>query len=235
MKKVLTFIGAIALSSTMLFATEPVKNNESIDTLVVIVKHEKCNSFLEKTGRPFKKGYKVIEKSVVDGYKAVENGFIDGYKAVENFFVEPFTDTVSSSINYRKGYRGDVEIFCTLPDTWGITSSHGYSFGNGLYVGGGAGFSAEFTPDYKSNPTYLVPVFADLKYSFLNNLASPFVNLRTGVYADITNPGIRYFINPSVGMDIGRFALKVGYELQAGAWQAVINKHCVKFGVAVTF
>ena len=71
---------------------------------------------------------------------------------------------------YNKSYRADVELTWQNPRTWGIASSHGYSFGNGLYVGGGAGFSAEFT-DYKTKPAFLLPLFADVKYSFLNKLA----------------------------------------------------------------
>ena len=50
-------------------------------------------------------------------------------------------DTVSTSRMYRKHYRADIELSWTNPNIWGITSSHGYSFGNGLYVGGGVGFT----------------------------------------------------------------------------------------------
>lgn len=230
MKRFLTVLSAIALSGAALSAQEADTTTVTgqKDTVVVIVKHEypEKGGFFERTGKPFVKGYKAVEKAVVDGYQAVEDAF-----------VEPFTDTVSTSINYKRGYRADVELSCAIPDTWGITTSHGFSFGNGLYVGGGAGFSAEFLPDYDAKPTYLVPVFADLKYSFLNKLASPFVNFRTGGYADVTNTGIRYFLNPSVGVDIKRFAIKVGYEYQVGVWKNSLgtNKHNVKCGVAFTF
>jgi hypothetical protein len=144
---------------------------------------------------------------------------------------------VGTNVNYREGYRADVELSCIIPHTWAITSSHGYSFGNGLYLGGGAGFSAEYLPNYKTMPSYIVPLFADLKYSFINRMASPFVNLRTGASYDITNVGIRYFVAPSIGVDIARFAIKVGYEYQVGVWNNSlgVNRHNVVCGVAFTF
>ena len=47
------------------------------------------------------------------------------------------------NVGYNRGYRADIELSWANKSVWGITSSHGFSFGNGLYVGGGAGFSAE--------------------------------------------------------------------------------------------
>lgn len=121
---------------------------------------------------------------------------------------------------YNKSYRADVELIWQNPHTWGIASSHGYSFGNGLYVGGGAGFSAEFT-DYKRDPAFLLPLFADVKYSILNKLVAPYVSVKAGGYADVTSTqvhGIRTFANPAIGIDIHRFSLEVGYEYQLGCW-----------------
>ena len=148
---------------------------------------------------------------------------------------KPFSDTISTSRMYARKYRADIELSWSNPNTWGITSSHGYSFGNGLYVGGGAGFAAEWNG--KDEPLYLVPVFADVKYSFINRLASPFVSLKGGAYADITNSGLRTFANPAVGVDIGRFSIKVGYEYQLGCWGNGdgVHTHQVKCGVGFTF
>ena len=96
------------------------------------------------------------------------------------------------NVGYNRGYRADVELSWANKSVWGITSSHGFSFGNGLYVGGGAGFGAEltkqaYTPESNWNASYFVPVFADIKYSFSKTLASPFVSLKGGAIADITN------------------------------------------------
>ena len=41
-------------------------------------------------------------------------------------------------VGYNRGYRADIELSWANKSVWGITSSHGFSFGNGLYVGGGA-------------------------------------------------------------------------------------------------
>ena len=162
------------------------------------------------------------------------------------------------NVGYKRGYRADIELSWADKSVWGITSSHGFSFGNGIYVGGGAGFGAEltknpvatasvaedvidpeysYTPESNWNESYLVPVFADIKYSFLNTLATPFVSLKGGAVADITNKGIRTFANPAVGLDIARFSLKVGYEYQLGFWGHLDGKHMhnIKLGVAYTF
>ena len=146
------------------------------------------------------------------------------------------------NVGYNRGYRADIELSWANKSVWGIASSHGFSFGNGLYVGGGAGFGAELTkqadtPESKRNASYFVPVFADIKYSFMKTLASPFFSLRGGAIADITNLGVRTFASPAVGVDIARFSLKVGYEYQLGFWGHLDGKHMhnVKLGVAYTF
>lgn len=136
---------------------------------------------------------------------------------------------------YNRGYRADIELTWANKSIWGITSSHGFSFGNGLYVGGGAGFGAELTQN--QNASYFAPAFADIKYSFTKTLASPFVSMKGGVIADITNKGVRTFANPAVGLDIARFSLEVGYEYQLGCWGYLDGEHIhnVKLGVAYTF
>ena len=142
------------------------------------------------------------------------------------------------NVGYDRGYRADIELSWANKSVWGIASSHGFSFGNGLYVGGGAGFGAELTketdtPESNCTASYFVPVFADIKYSFMKTLATPFVSLKGGAIADITNNGIRTFANPAVGLDIARFSLKVGYEYQLGFWGHLDGKHMhnLKLGV----
>ena len=146
------------------------------------------------------------------------------------------------NVGYNRGYRADIELSWVNKSIWGISSSHGFSFGNGLYVGGGAGFGAElteysYTPESNWNASYFVPVFADIKYSFTKTLVTPFVSMKGGMIADITNKGARTFANPAIGLDIARFSLKVGYEYQLGCWGHLDGKHMhnVKLGVAYTF
>ena len=226
MKRILTNICAIALSGAALSAqnnadTIRVNRNES-DTLVNIVKEK----------------------------QSAKNELRHAEKDQRQAFMV--------NVGYDRGYRADIELSWANKSVWGITSSHGFSFGNGLYVGGGAGFGAEllkntaavasvadevidpeysYTPESYWNASYFVPVFADIKYSFPKTIVAPFVSLKGGAIADITNKGIRTFANPAVGLDIARFSLKVGYEYQLGFWGHLDGKHMhnMKLGVAYTF
>ena len=114
--------------------------------------------------------------------------------------------------SYRKDYRADVEFAWMNPGQYVLSTSHGYSFGNGLYVGGGLGLG--FDTSYADKTSVIVPLFAEVKYSFLDQFDSPFVSFRAGEYADFTNFGLGFFFNPAVGIDLGRFNIKLGYELQ---------------------
>ena len=210
----MTIICAIAFSGAALSAqnnadTIKVSRNES-DTLVIIVKEK------PSIDREAKKEQRLAKKSQKPAYMI--------------------------NVGYERGYRADIELSYAGKSVWGIASSHGFSFGNGLYVGGGAGFGAELTKQADTsgsswNASYFVPVFADVKYSFMKTLASPFVSLRGGAIADITNLGVRTFASPAVGLDIARFSLKVGYEYQLGFWGYLDGKHMhnVRLGVAYTF
>ena len=229
MKRILTIICAIAFSGAALSAqnnadTIKVSRSES-DTLVIVVKEK------QSIDRQAKKEQRLAEKAKKPAYMV--------------------------NVGYNRGYRADIELSWANKSVWGITSSHGFSFGNGLYVGGGAGFGAEmsqkalrnrtadevvdpeysYTPESNWNASYFVPVFADIKYSFKHTLVTPFVSLKGGAIADITNKGIRTFANPAVGLDIARFSLKVGYEYQLGFWGHLDSKHMhnVKLGLAYTF
>jgi hypothetical protein len=162
-------------------------------------------------------------------------------------------DVYMTNVGFRTGYRADIELAWDSSKCWSINSSHGYSFGNGLYVGGGAGFGAVLTPmeaNTKSidsegrqepestwNATYFTPVFADVKYSFLRSFATPFINLRGGATADISNSGVALFITPSIGIDIARFCIKIGYERQLGVWGSLDNTKTnnVKLSIGYTF
>ena len=228
MKRILTIICAIAFSGAALLAQNNADtirvNRNGSDTLVIIVKEKQL------IDRQAKKEQRLAEKDQRPAYMV--------------------------NVGYNRGYRADIELSWANKSIWGITSSHGFSFGNGLYVGAGAGFEAEltkntatrtagnlidpeysYTPESNWNASYFVPVFADIKYSFTKSLASPFVSLKGGAIADITNLGVRTFASPAVGLDIARFSLKVGYEYQLGFWGHLDGEHMhnIKLGVAYTF
>ncbi len=226
MKRFLTVFCAIFFSGAVLSAqstadTVKVGRNDS-DTLVIIIK----------------------EKPALDRQAAKEK------RLAEKAQRPPYM----VNVGYKRGYRADIGLSWTQKSVWGLTSSHGFSFGNGLYVGGGAGFSAEmtkkpsfaakdidpefsYTPESDWNASYFVPVFADIKYSFMNTLATPFVSMKGGTVADITNIGARLYCNPSIGLDIARFSLKVGYEYQYGCWGHLngTHSHKVKLGITYAF
>ena len=210
MKRILTIICAIAFSGAALSAqynADTIKVNRNGADTLVIIVKEKQSA---------KKELRHAEKDQRPAYLV--------------------------NVGYDRGYRADIELSWANKSVWGISSSHGFSFVNGLYVGGGAGFGAELTKNTDTsesywNASYFVPVFADIKYSFSKRLAAPFVSLKGGAIADITNKDIRTFANPAVGLDIARFSLKVGYEYQLGFWGHLDGKHMhnVKLGVAYTF
>ncbi len=141
------------------------------------------------------------------------------------------------TIMYKEGYRGDITLSWSTFKQFGISSSHGHSFGNGLYVGGGAGFGAEFTDGFDQSPDYVTPLFAELKYSFLNQCATPFVGVRLGEIIDISNEGLRLMFNPYVGVDFSRISIRVGYDFHGGmigADEGEIN-HYITVGAGISF
>ena len=87
-----------------------------------------------------------------------------------------------------------------------------------LYVGGGIGLY--ITPvemgGYKTR--YQVPIFAEIKYSFLDRLVSPFVDLKAGGFYDYTLGGTGYVIRPSIGVDIWRFSISAGWDHNRFRW-----------------
>lgn len=49
-----------------------------------------------------------------------------------------------------------------------ISTTRGYNFGNGLFLGGGTGISFNKWEMNGVNNRILIPVYADIKYSFLS-------------------------------------------------------------------
>ena len=138
------------------------------------------------------------------------------------FNVTPISAQTHKSPMYEKGYRADVQIGPVIDSDYTLytlSTSHGYSFGNGLYIGGGIGLHIT-TVDMDGHKTrYQVPVFAEIKYSFLNRLVSPFVDLKAGGFYDYTLGGAGYMIRPSIGVDIWRFSVSAGWDHNRFKWQ----------------
>lgn len=125
----------------------------------------------------------------------------------------------NKNLYFNRGYRANIELDWSHGGNgfgivhYGLTTSHGYSFGNGLYLGGGLGVMEEQHSSPVSASYFSLPVFADLKYSFINGTVSPFVALRGGMIIGTTHKGFGGYLRPSIGVDIWRFSLTLSYEL----------------------
>ena len=125
-------------------------------------------------------------------------------------------------VDYERGYRADIAVSTSISEQYTLSTSHGFSFGNGLYVGGGVGFTAETFLNFEDAPHYLVPLFADVKYTFLNKRVSPFVSARVGGVFNTEYKMRRMLISPMVGINVRHFTVGLGYELQH-AFRGVIE------------
>lgn len=135
-----------------------------------------------------------------------------------------------ANIHFRKGYTADVQLSVVDVNAYHITSSHGYGFGGGLYVGGGAGFGAEWEGSgVEGTPHYVPSLFVEGRWSMLNSKVSPFVAVRGTQYIDLSDGAARYGFTPSVGLDMGRFSLGVGYGIRTQ------RDNIVQISVGLTF
>lgn len=86
-------------------------------------------------------------------------------------------------VRVPSGYQGFLEygnnwtVFDKeMPNTLGLSTTHGFYFNGHMYAGIGIGFDA--CSDY-----LLVPIYANFRYVFLNNtVVSPVMSLRLGSY-----------------------------------------------------
>lgn len=115
---------------------------------------------------------------------------------------------------YNRGYKANIQasvLFANNSELSSISSSHGYSFGNGLYLSGGTGIV--YSPLHKLNVKnqIIIPFFGEIKYSFLKNaIVSPFVDLVAGGAYNYSSYGTGYLLKPSIGLDVWRFSASVG-------------------------
>lgn len=125
--------------------------------------------------------------------------------------------------HFKKGYTADVQLSATDLNMFHITSSHGWSFGNGLYLGGGAGFGAEWDGKVLGGgaPHYVPSLFVDARWSMLNTRVSPFVDVKATQYIDLAEGATNYGVTPTVGLDCGRFSLGIGYAIRGAEKSAM--------------
>ena len=115
----------------------------------------------------------------------------------------------------KQGYAGFVDVGggFGVGDYAGAyveaTTSHGYQIIPYLFVGAGAGFHYDF--DWES---ISIPIFADIRYTALDNNISPIVGIKIG-YSVLDLEGV--YFNPSIGCRFGLsngFAMNVTFNYQ---------------------
>lgn len=120
----------------------------------------------------------------------------------------------------KKGYKGFVDLGFTFNTSdfdgasiFSISTTHGYQFNPHLFVGGG--IAPGITTQHSN---FTLPVFADVRGTFMNNHIAPFADLKVGYsVADLSG----FYLAPSVGV---RFAItdklgvnaSLGYEMTMG-------------------
>lgn len=131
----------------------------------------------------------------------------------------------------KAGYMGNVGVTVSAQGPGcNVTTSHGYSFGNGLWMGGGVGLS--FSDYYDC---IYIPVFAEMKYSFTpERKVSPFVDCRLGYMTELDY--MFGYVSPAVGIDINRFSVFASYDILSNQSKiAPWNLNTVHFGFTFNF
>ena len=101
-----------------------------------------------------------------------------------------------------RGYVGNVGVSVSGGLGVGVDlfTSHGYSFGNGLWLGGGTGLA------FPSPYDLFLPLYSEAKYSFtIDRKISPFLGAKVGVMTNFEDSLM--IVNPAIGVDIKRFTV----------------------------
>jgi len=168
---------------------------------------------------------------------------------------------------YRKGYGSNVElgIIAKGYPYGSLSTTHGYNFGNGWFIGGGAAFQSGLYPRIYSYPIpaepaagndeiinierpnreqfeggFLLRGYLDARYAFRNNRFTPFLEVRTGATYDLALEAFGAFIMPSAGISYGRMSFSAGLDMHLGQESSgcLIRpdfKFMPYFGIAVNF
>ena len=165
---------------------------------------------------------------------SVESGNVCAHRTSTVDFLSDAAAMMASRLPlYRRGYVAEVELGVTVkaPMAYTFSSTHGYSFGNGLMVGGGIGLNVEnwhyyYKEAYNYDHTFTVPVYFATKYSFLNRKVSPFVALKGGFVVDLADMAVGHFFRPAVGVDWKDLSLSINCD-----WNMIVYaSHDAAFG-----
>lgn len=125
----------------------------------------------------------------------------------------------------KVGYCGNVGLSLSPVGSgeMEIMTSHGYSFGNGLWAGGGVGSFVRFSYDEMQ-----ITAFSEAKYNFMReSVVSPFLNCKFGFATDFDG-GCYALCSQAMGIDVGRFSIFASYKILS-------NVRTTNFGVSVNF
>ena len=135
---------------------------------------------------------------------------------------------------FKKGYSANIStglgisVSKTDPANFvSITTSHGYSFGDGMYVGGGIGLEPQI-----NGHAARIPIYFESKYNIEKSTLSPFVDCRMGCNYIIGYDSIRYFLSPGVGFDYHRLSYRINYICETGG---NFKKHAISFTTGINF
>lgn len=120
------------------------------------------------------------------------------------------TSGVSGNVLAEKGYAGNagLSVSAGLGIGADLFTSHGYSFGNGLWIGGGTGLS------FPSPYDLFLPLYSEIKYSFLaDRRVSPFLSARVGGMTNFEDSVM--ILAPEIGADIGRVSIFLSADSKA--------------------
>ena len=168
---------------------------------------------------------------------------------------------------HLRGYSGNAElgIIAKGYPYGNLSTTHGYNFGNGWFIGGGAAFQSGLYPRIYSYPIpaeiaagndeiinierpnreqfeggFLLRGYFDARYAFRNNRFTPFLEVRTGATYDLALEAFGAFIMPSAGISYGRMSFSAGLDMHLGQESSgcLIRpdfKFMPYFGIAVNF
>lgn len=168
---------------------------------------------------------------------------------------------------HLRGYSSNAELGIIAKEyPYGsISTTHGFNFGNGWFIGGGAAFQSGLYPRIYSYPIpaepaagndeiinierpnreqfeggFLLRGYFDARYAFRNNRFTPFLEVRTGATYDLALEAFGAFIMPSAGISYGRMSFSAGLDMHLGQESSgcLIRpdfKFMPYFGIAVNF
>ena len=152
------------------------------------------------------------------------------------FIISSVSSNAQDNPYYKRSYIGSVELtaggYIYNPINANLYTTHGIAYGNGLYTGIGTGYNI----DQDSFPLYL-----EGRYSFIDNVVSPFVSARIG--AMLGSSGL--YASPAIGIDFGKWSALFRYEYNTLNYKNTVNPnpieyltayfHALYLGVAFSF